>query len=175
MYYVEDGDKFSKVRETIPRRNCRGGDDGGDGDGDDRTYAVCTASCNVFAEKRPSPKTSQLLGYQVSLVEFRSRSSFVLSSRRPSRFVPASSRHPFLSPLAFLSICALRRAISPFFFPSPPSELFVAKRFSQEDFRRCRSFFSAQTSVFARAARSVSFEVPARDHAFSLGEPASSR
>lgn len=27
LYYVEDGDKFSKVRETIPRRNCRG--DGG--------------------------------------------------------------------------------------------------------------------------------------------------
>lgn len=29
LYYVEDGDKFSKVRETIPRRNCRG--DGGGG------------------------------------------------------------------------------------------------------------------------------------------------
>jgi len=24
LYYVEDGDKFSKVRKTIPRRNCRG-------------------------------------------------------------------------------------------------------------------------------------------------------
>lgn len=25
LYYVEGGDKFSKVRKTIPRRNCRGG------------------------------------------------------------------------------------------------------------------------------------------------------